>query len=365
MRTPFSAATRARAIAFAVAAISALACAHDARAQSPSEKAAAESLFGEARKLMGEKKYPEACDKFAASQKLDPAPGTLLNLADCSDKAGRSASAWVEFLEAAALAKAAGDPKREKAARKRAEALEPKLVRVSVAVPAEVAALEGLEVRRDGVLVDRAQWGSPVPVDPGMHVIEAIAKGFKRWKTQVEASAAGTTVPVAVAKLEAEPPPPPPPPSASAVARPPSPSPSSTPPPPSAVATVDVLPPPPPPAPASSQRTWAFVAGGVGVVGIGVGTYLALSAKAKSNDAQTHCAAGKTQCDATAASQSKDAKTQADLATIPFVLGLVGVGAAVTLFLTAPDSKEQSAKRVWIAPEVSRSNAGVSLGGRF
>ena len=43
-----------------------------------SNAALAESLYQEGKRLMGEKKYAEACPKFAESQKLDPATGTFV-----------------------------------------------------------------------------------------------------------------------------------------------------------------------------------------------------------------------------------------------------------------------------------------------
>ena len=63
-------------------------------AQSGSNKAAAEALFSEGRSLASAGKCDEAIPKFQASQKLDPGIGTLLNLADCYEKVGRTASAW-------------------------------------------------------------------------------------------------------------------------------------------------------------------------------------------------------------------------------------------------------------------------------
>src|SRR6185295_11820463 len=78
----------------------------------PRDPAGAEKLFTEARKLLEAGKYAEACQKLADSHQLDPAVGTLLNLAQCYTKLGKTATAWATYQEAAAAAKAAGQPDR-------------------------------------------------------------------------------------------------------------------------------------------------------------------------------------------------------------------------------------------------------------
>src|SRR6186713_2867899 len=99
------------------------------------DKVAAESLFADGRRLLAQGKFAEACPKFAESQRLDPAIGTLLNLADCYEKVGRTASAWAAFREAAALSHHGGDAKREAVAKERAAALEAQLSTLAIAVP--------------------------------------------------------------------------------------------------------------------------------------------------------------------------------------------------------------------------------------
>src|SRR5262245_65102433 len=98
------------------------------------DKTTAEALFAEGRRLMAAGKYARACPKLEASQKLDPGVGTLLNLADCYEKNGQTASAWAQFVEAASEARRLGDARREQAANARADALEPRLGRLTIAV---------------------------------------------------------------------------------------------------------------------------------------------------------------------------------------------------------------------------------------
>ncbi len=101
-----------------------------------SQRASAEALFQQATQLMDEKRYAEACEKLSGSQDLDPALGTMLYLADCYEHAGRSASAWALFHEAADTAQRAGQADRQRIALERATSLEGRLAKLEVRVSA-------------------------------------------------------------------------------------------------------------------------------------------------------------------------------------------------------------------------------------
>jgi hypothetical protein len=261
------------------------------------DAAAAEVLFDEGRRLMKEEHYPEACAKFEASQRLDPGVGTLLNLGDCLEHAGRMATAWARFREAASLAVASSQKEREQAARDRAQALESRLVRLVVKASPEASMNSDLSITRDGVVLEREAWGAAVPVDPGKHVVRATAQGKASWSVEVDVKAEppGGTETVTVPPLVA----------AEA-----------------------------PPSPGGAQRTIGIIVGGLGVVAVGVGTGFALSAKSSYDTARGHCTSNG--CSDASRAKANSAGNTADVATGLFIGGAVALVAGVVLFLTAP-----------------------------
>jgi hypothetical protein len=322
------------------------------RAHAQNNKVAAETLFEEGRKLMAAGKPNEACPKFADSQKLDPSPATLLNLANCYEKTGRTATAWVTYKDAASAANVARRGDLLVTAQKRATALEPNLSKLQVTVSTPV---DGLEVKRDGTVVAQSELGTAIPVDPGTHTIEASAPKKLAWATQVEVKDPGKTVTVTVPTLQDAPAPPPPPASSSAA-----------PPPPPPPATTSAAPPPPPPPPppqedGSTGRTIGIVLGGVGVVGLAVGSIFALSAKSKYDDSLKLCPNDKNLCTPEGVSQRDDARSAGNVATIGFGVGVALVAAGAVLWFTAPSGTSDTKTGLQIAPTVG----GAIVRGRW
>jgi hypothetical protein len=164
------------------------------------DQAGARALFTDGKRLMKAGKYAEACPKLEAAQKLYSSAGILLNLGDCYEKMGRTASAWTRFGEAASVATRSNRADDADEARRRQEALEPALVRLVIRVSSPVP---GLVVTRDGVTLDEAIWGTTLPVDPGDHLVRAEAPGYEPWSTSVSITRRGDTVTVKVPKLSA------------------------------------------------------------------------------------------------------------------------------------------------------------------
>jgi tetratricopeptide (TPR) repeat protein len=156
-----------------------------AAAQTETRAAVAEALYRQARDLMAAGKYDEACPKFAESQRLDPATGTLLNLAACHEKQGRFATAWLEYSDAQMAARRDAREDRVEYARARAHELEPKLSRLTLSL-APGADDPALNIELDGASVGRAVIGAPTPVDPGRHTVRVSAPGKNPWSASIE-----------------------------------------------------------------------------------------------------------------------------------------------------------------------------------
>jgi hypothetical protein len=266
--------------------------------------AAAQALFDRARELMIAGHYGDACPKLEESQRLDPASGTLLNLADCYEHQGRLASAWLKFLEAAAASRAGANVDRETTARDRAAALAGKVPKFVIKVSGDPT--PGLEVRRDGEVVERNQWGVPLAADPGEHTISASAPGRSPWRTTATLKAADTT---AIAVVIPE------------LAR------TATPP----EATLEAR----AAQPLGTQRLFAIAATGAGVVGMALGTVFALQSKSKHDDADRFCN-GPACFDQRGVDLGEEAKQAGNVATIAFTAGALAVAGGALLWFTAP-----------------------------
>lgn len=320
-----------------------LVTADPASAQTPENKAAAQTMFDKAMLLMTAGKYQEACSLLEESQRLDAGMAAQFRLAECYEKAGRLASAWTTFVEVMHAARAASMADREHVAQARAAALKPRLSYLTIQVPEGVAATSGLLIKRNGTAIGRPQWGAEVPVDAGTHTIEVIAPGRNRWtaRTRVEPGQATTTVNVpALAPESADP------------SRP-----SST------GSSDDVM-----PSPWNTQRTVGVVVGGVGLVGVVVGAVFGVQSLRKNADSDSHCTVGTPdRCDEVGHGLRNDARTAATISTVAFAVGAAAVAAGVVLVATAPSgrSNASSVSRVTVRSSAGPSTALVLLRGEW
>jgi hypothetical protein len=162
------------------------------------DEATARALFEEGRRLAESKDYDAACQKFEAAGKLYVSTGVLLNLADCYEKTGRTASAWATFGEAAPVAEHVGRADDAIEAKRRQARLEPRLSRLAIRVLHEEP---GLTIKRDGVEVPPPAWNDATPVDPGPHEVRADATGYDPWTISISVSPQDPTKTVDVPEL--------------------------------------------------------------------------------------------------------------------------------------------------------------------
>jgi tetratricopeptide (TPR) repeat protein len=296
-------------------------------AEVPADASArAEELFQEGHALLKQARYPESCQRFQASQQIDPASGTLLAFAYCEERAGRLATAFREYTAAVELAAKEQHAERRAAAAERAAALQPRLSTVTVKVP-EPPERGALLVRQNGRPLDSTLWGTPVPVDGGRHVIEAEMSGQKTWSVTITVLNEGDhqTVTITAPAENAQEQP------RASQAR--------------VNATV-----PAPIAEAPAGKTMEHVALGLAIataVGAGLGTALALNANAKNNASNSDGRCDERGCDARGMELRNSALSSARLATVAFVVSAGLAAGSVTLFIVAespPGSSRSAAK---------------------
>jgi hypothetical protein len=327
----------------------------------------AEALFDQGRKLMATQQYEEACPKFAASHRLDPALGTLLNLAYCWKQVGKVASAWTAYREAASLAHWQRQSERELFARAEAAELEGRLARLNIRVAD--ADLPGLELRRNGVPVPPDVWGVEVPVDPGEYTIEAVAPDRSRFATKVTVQAASAAVVhVPVLEKRAAPSVPAAEPTAPPVVAPARTAPvaaprNHAPPPPTAHARADT---------GSVLPALSIAVGAAGLVAFGVAGFFALRMEAQDAEARRICPDEEGPCSADEVLRHRDRQAAAHASRSAAYVG-AGVGtacviAAIALYVAAPAAADPGVARARtssVTVGVARGEFTIVTGGRF
>jgi len=333
----------ARLLRAALIAVALLAAPRAGLAQDGDRNASAQVLFDDAMTLMEAGNHAEACPKLERSQQLDPGMGTEFRLAECYEKLGRIASAWTRYVSVAEAATRAQSAERESLARKRAEALRPRLPRLIIRLSPEAAAISGLKVTRDGAEIDRALLGQPIVLDPGPHQLVVSAPGRQQVEQSVtgeETRTAEWTVP-ALAPLPG-----------AGAAGPTASGPGGD----------TTVPAPTKSKPGSTQRAIAVGAGVLGLGGVVVGSIFGLKAMSTWSDALGKCVDEATnKCGREAQAKGADASTSATVSTIAFGIGAVGLAAGAVLWISAPNSSGEA----FLAPRMGRGSAGVDLAGRF
>jgi hypothetical protein len=278
-------------------------------AQPSNNAVAAEALFREGRALLERHELEAACDKLQASQKLDPAVGTLFSLGECFEQRDLLASSWFMYRAAVALALQRAD-RRQVLAQARADAIEPRVAKLHLVL---VDRASTAEVTVDGDLLVLEALETPLPVDRGTHRVEA--RGEKSWSTVVQVPEDGVTVDVHVPSLAA---------------------------------------PRSPPRLPAWKRPLALGLIDAGALTLGVGAIFGMQAIVKGRDVNAACPPPSSTCGNLSAVKSDGtAKTYADVATVALPVGAVVAADGGVLLATSHASVEASA-----GPSGARASVG-------
>jgi hypothetical protein len=298
----------------------------------------AEAAFRDGRKAVRAGDWATACTKFAESERLEPAPGTLLNLADCEDHVGKLVSAH-EHFGVAASGFPRGDARRNLALA-REEQLDKRIVRLTLHLAPSAPPDTG--VHTGDAPIPASALGSPMLVDPGKLTLVVTASGHAdrpytlnlhegdQVEQTLEAGDLATSTPAATG----------------------GPATSD-----SGAATLS---PPISPRPTGhGRRTLGFVLGGIGIAGVATGAVTGLLALDRASTVKNHCPDNA--CDPQGLHAAAQGQWLAPTSTVAFVAGgaLLAAGAYFVFF----GGKRSSS--VAFAPAIGPQGGGAILQGAF
>lgn len=290
--------------------------------QAEDSVARAEALFRAGRDSMRQGDYPRACDQFRESDRLDPQPGTKLNLGGCDEKRGRLATALELFRSV--VRELPADDKRVKIAQERVSALEPRIPQVTFKLAAGAPASTSVRLSTDEQA--KVTLGTAMPLDPGKHEVVVAAPGFTERRFALElAEGEQRDVEVAPGPKESE-----------------------------SGAAVDVD---SDRAEPGSNKTLGYVLGGVGIAGVAVGTITGIMVLGKKSTFEDECKGDPVVCSQEGADARDSGRTLGTVSTIGFVVGAVGLGAGAYFLLSSNDDGGKTGVRV----RPNRSGAFLSL----
>ena len=259
----------------------------------PGDLAAAETLFRQGRASVEAGDYLHACPAFAESLRLDPAPGTLFNLADCEEHIGHLASARANFVRVESVLPSTDE--RRAIAHDRAVLLEPRIPRLTITLDPQAPG--DAMVFRDDVEVDRSHLGAPLPVDPGPHNVLVVASGRESSNETVVA------VEREVVRVVASPGP---------------------------VVAHDAL---RPPSRRAASHTAAWIVGAGAIASLGIGTYFGGRAIGERSTSDAGCSRGV--CSPVGLGAYESARSDARVADVALGIGVVALAVTGYLLLTS------------------------------
>jgi hypothetical protein len=275
---------------------------------------AAEALFEEGRAALAQGELDLACERFRASERLDPAIGTRLNLADCEERRGRLATAWSLFRNAALELPPTDD--RLPIARQRAEELAFRVPRLKLELAP--GAPSGTSAAIDDAEFGSGSFGVPLPMDPGHYVIAVRAPGRETRHVGVD------LVPGKVSTVIIEPGP------APSAALPPATEESAS---------------------APGRNPLLYVLASLGVAGVATGTITGVMTLEKKSVAEDNCDDELKLCNEKGKDANDDGRLLGNVSAIGFVVGALGLGGAFYLWVSEPSDPTSARIKARVSPD--------------
>lgn len=259
---------------------------------------------------------------------VKPTPQVRFNIALCEERLGLLVAALGDYELAGADAQAQKADQVRQEVDSRLESLKARVPRVVVK---RGAGADSATISLDGVVLGDAVLNSPLPVDPGPHVVEGAAAGFLPFKQAfrvAEQQTATIEVKLELAPVKRQPPPPP-------------------------------APPPP-----QTLRTTGFVVGGAGIASLMASGAMFYLRHATINDLDEQCGANRMNCPESTQSTIDRGKLYTTLGNVTLAVGALGVGVGATLVVLG--NRANARTSFGIAPGASGANVGgATLVGKF
>ncbi len=294
----------------------------------PAQVTAAGDLWKRGREAVKAEDWPKALELLRESQRLDPTPGTLFNIANCEEHVGQIAGA-VQHFQQVILALKAHDS-RIAVAREHAAALATRVPRLVVDLAPGSPPFARVRLGDDDVPL-----GRELPLDPGPRTLTVSAPG--RPDRAVDLTLAEGDQRHVTVEVGAE---------AKALAPAP---------------VVAAPPPAPPRSPVNVRLAAGIGLGALGVVGLGVGAVTGALALGRKNDLEAACPV-KSACTSAGVDAAGAGSTLATGSTIAFALGAAAVAGGLALVLTSRGGKGDTPKASAV---LAPAGAGLAIRGAF
>jgi len=260
---------------------------------------------------------------------VKPTPQVRFNIALCEERLGLLVAALGDYELAGADAQAQKADQGRQEVDARLESLKARVPRVVVK---RGTGADSASISLDGVPLGDSVLNSPLPADPGPHVVEGAAVGFLPFKQAFRVAEQQTaTIEVKLELEPAKPPPPAPPP---------------------------VMP------PAQTMRTAGFIVGGAGIASLITSGAMFYLRHTTINDLDKQCGADRMTCPDDAQSTVDRGKLYTTLGNVTLAVGALGLGVGATLVVLGGRASPRAS--VGIAPGAVGANVGgATLVGNF